>query len=253
MLPVLVKEEKAVVIISLLNIASAAYILLLYFLFGSGAACLVLVLIGVAATLATSILALKKKSDEAMWKMYKASSPILTLFLLALMLKWAETRAGSIFLSERHAAYRTGATSAGVRRPFLNTYATAAAEMSPPRQRGVSLNSIDGTKRVTTAKVMEQHRGYAHREEGGRREESYPRQGLAWPVGLRLRAPYGVLRLLLGGEPKVYPPQLFFFQQLLWSPPPVDSSAYQQVDLVCDLERLSYVLFYEHYCVAGVF
>jgi protoheme IX farnesyltransferase len=87
MLPVLVKEEKAVVIISLLNIASAAYILLLYFLFGSGAAGLVLVLIGVAATLATSILALKKKSDEAMWKMYKASSPILTLFLLALMLK----------------------------------------------------------------------------------------------------------------------------------------------------------------------
>lgn len=87
MLPALVKEEKAVVIISLLNIASAAYILLLYFLFGSGAAGLVLVLIGVAATLATSILALKKKSDEAMWKMYKASSPILTLFLLALMLK----------------------------------------------------------------------------------------------------------------------------------------------------------------------
>ena len=87
MLPALVKEEKAVVIISLLNIASAAYILLLYFLFGSGAAGLVLVLIGVAATLATSILALKKKSEEAMWKMYKASSPILTLFLLALMLK----------------------------------------------------------------------------------------------------------------------------------------------------------------------
>jgi len=87
MLPVLVKEEKAVVIISLLNIASAAYILLLYFLFGSGAAGLFLVLIGVAATLATSILALKKKSEEAMWKMYKASSPILTLFLLALMLK----------------------------------------------------------------------------------------------------------------------------------------------------------------------
>jgi hypothetical protein len=48
--------------------------------------------------------------------------------------------------------------------------------MSPHRQRGVSLNSIDGTKRVTTAKVMELHRGYAHREEGSRREESYPRK-----------------------------------------------------------------------------
>lgn len=86
-LPALIKEEKSVVIISLLNVASAVYILFLYFLFGSGAAGLVLVLIGVAATLATSILALKKKPDEATWKRYKASSPILTLLLLALMLR----------------------------------------------------------------------------------------------------------------------------------------------------------------------
>ena len=75
-------ERKAVVIISVLNILSAAYILLLYFLFGSGAAGFVLVLAGVAA----SLYALKKMTDEAVWKMYKTSSPILALFLIALML-----------------------------------------------------------------------------------------------------------------------------------------------------------------------
>jgi len=64
------------------HILSAAYILLLYFLFGSGAAGFVLVLAGVAA----SLYALRKTTDEAMWKMYKTSSPILALFLIALML-----------------------------------------------------------------------------------------------------------------------------------------------------------------------
>jgi protoheme IX farnesyltransferase len=86
MLPALIDERKAVVIISVLNILSAAYILLLYFIFGSGAAGFVLVLAGVAATVVTSLYALRKTTDEAMWKMYKTSSPILALFLIALML-----------------------------------------------------------------------------------------------------------------------------------------------------------------------
>jgi protoheme IX farnesyltransferase len=86
MLPALIDERKAVVMISVLNILSAAYILLLYFIFGSGAAGFVLVLAGVAATLATSLYALRRMTDEAMWKMYKTSSPILALFLIALML-----------------------------------------------------------------------------------------------------------------------------------------------------------------------
>jgi len=87
MLPVLIDEKKAVATISVLNIVSAAYILLLYFIFGSSTAGFVLVLAGVAATVATSVLALRRMSDEAMWRMYKASSPILTLFLIALMLR----------------------------------------------------------------------------------------------------------------------------------------------------------------------
>ncbi len=74
MLPSLIDERKAVVIISVLNILSAAYILL-HFIFGSGAAGFVLVLAGVTATLATSLYALRKTTDEAMWKMYKTSSP----------------------------------------------------------------------------------------------------------------------------------------------------------------------------------
>jgi len=87
MLPALIDEKKAVVIISILNIVGAAYILLLYFIFGSNTAGFVLVLAGVAATAATSVLALRRMTDEAMWRMYKASSPILALFLLALMLR----------------------------------------------------------------------------------------------------------------------------------------------------------------------
>ncbi|ABL87488.1 protoheme IX farnesyltransferase [Pyrobaculum islandicum DSM 4184] len=85
MLPAIIDEKKSVVIISILNIASAVYILWLYLAFGQSLLGLALVFAGVAGTVATSILALKEKSDRAMWKMYKASSPILTLFLLALV------------------------------------------------------------------------------------------------------------------------------------------------------------------------
>ncbi len=85
MLPALIDERKAIVIISVLNILSAAYIL--HFIFGSSAAGFVLVLAGVAAAVAASLCALRKMTDEAMWKMYKTSSPILALFLIALMLR----------------------------------------------------------------------------------------------------------------------------------------------------------------------
>jgi len=76
MLPALIKEERAVAVISAINAAAAAYILWLYLQFGGGA----------GATIATSIYAAVKKTEEAMWKMYKASSPILALFLIALIL-----------------------------------------------------------------------------------------------------------------------------------------------------------------------
>jgi hypothetical protein len=46
------------------------------------------VLAGVAAAVATSLYTLRKMTDEAM--MYKTSSPILALFLIALMLHKAE-------------------------------------------------------------------------------------------------------------------------------------------------------------------
>ena len=86
MLPAIINEKKAVAVISLLNIASAVYILFLYLALGRGVVGLALVLAGVAASIASSIYAIAKKTDDAMWKMYKSSSPILTLFLIALML-----------------------------------------------------------------------------------------------------------------------------------------------------------------------
>lgn len=85
MLPALIKEERAVAVISAINAAAAAYILWLYLQFGGGAGGAIVAL-GVAATIATSIYAAVKKTEEAMWKMYKASSPILALFLIALIL-----------------------------------------------------------------------------------------------------------------------------------------------------------------------
>lgn len=85
MLPTVVGEKAAVVIISLLNLASAAYIMALYLAFGGGLLGGALVAAGVVATIATGAYALATKTDEAMWKMYKASSPVLTLFLLALI------------------------------------------------------------------------------------------------------------------------------------------------------------------------
>ncbi|WP_128621557.1 heme o synthase [Pyrobaculum aerophilum] len=86
MLPALIKEERAVAVISAINAAAAAYILWLYLQFGGGAGGAIVAL-GVAATIATSIYAAVKKTEEAMWKMYKASSPMLTLFLIALMIQ----------------------------------------------------------------------------------------------------------------------------------------------------------------------
>jgi len=86
MFSTVVDQRTAVVAISLLNIASALYMAFLYVLFGGGPLGYVFVAPAVGLTLYTSALALVKKSDDAFWKMFKASSPALALFLIALML-----------------------------------------------------------------------------------------------------------------------------------------------------------------------
>ena len=58
----------------------------LYVLFGGDPLGYVFVAPAVGLTLYTSALALVKKSDDAFWKMFKASSPALALFLIALVL-----------------------------------------------------------------------------------------------------------------------------------------------------------------------
>ena len=85
MLPTVVEEKTAAIIIFLLYIASVAYITALYLAFGSGSLGTVLIAARVAATVAPSAYALVKRTDDAMWRMCKASSPVLTLFLLALI------------------------------------------------------------------------------------------------------------------------------------------------------------------------
>ncbi|MCC6020239.1 MAG: heme o synthase [Thermoproteaceae archaeon] len=85
MLPVLIRERKSVALVSAMNIVAAAYAVLVYLMLGAGAAGLALVLGGAAASVAASALALARGDDESMWRMYKASSPILTLFLSALI------------------------------------------------------------------------------------------------------------------------------------------------------------------------
>ena len=86
MLPVVIGEQKAVAVISVLNVASAAYIVLLTLLFLQSPLSLLLVAVGAGAAVASSIYALVKRTEGAMWKMYKSSAPVLTLFLIAVML-----------------------------------------------------------------------------------------------------------------------------------------------------------------------
>jgi len=84
MFPAVVDERTAVVVISLLNIASAVYMALLYAFLGGSPLGYALVGPAVALAVYTSLLTLVKRSDEAFWKMFKATSPALALFLIAL-------------------------------------------------------------------------------------------------------------------------------------------------------------------------
>jgi len=86
MLPVVIGEQKAIAVISVLNVASAAYIALSTLLFLPSLLSLLLVAVGAWAAVASSIYALVKRTEGAMWKMYKSSAPVLTLFLVAVML-----------------------------------------------------------------------------------------------------------------------------------------------------------------------
>lgn len=86
MLPALIKEKTSIAIISALNIASALYAIALYTALVGVAPSITLVAAAAAAAIATSIYAALKKTDDAMWKMFKATSPTLALFLVALIL-----------------------------------------------------------------------------------------------------------------------------------------------------------------------
>ncbi|MEZ0319894.1 MAG: heme o synthase [Pyrobaculum sp.] len=86
MFSTMVSQTTAIAAISILNIASAVYATALYLYFKGVDVGAVLVAAGAAAATAFSIKALVRRDDQAMWQIFKASSPVLTLFLMAVML-----------------------------------------------------------------------------------------------------------------------------------------------------------------------
>ncbi|MCU7786753.1 heme o synthase [Pyrobaculum sp. 3827-6] len=86
MLPTVVSLGTSQLVITSMNILSALYAVVLYLAFVGLGAGLLLVALGAAMSLYSSLLVLKKRDDASMWKMYKMSSPVLTFFLLALLI-----------------------------------------------------------------------------------------------------------------------------------------------------------------------
>jgi protoheme IX farnesyltransferase len=84
MLSVIAEKDKAVVLIALMNILASAYMGLLAVLLG-GMYLATVVAPLVAAGVYTSIKALRARDERSFWVMFKASNPILAVFLILLM------------------------------------------------------------------------------------------------------------------------------------------------------------------------
>jgi protoheme IX farnesyltransferase len=84
MLPVVVSEKTALAVIAVLNIAAAGYMAALAVALG-GTYLVAVVALLVAAAIYTSAKALRARDERSFWLMFKASSPILAVFLILLM------------------------------------------------------------------------------------------------------------------------------------------------------------------------
>ncbi|MGC9179501.1 MAG: heme o synthase [Vulcanisaeta sp.] len=82
MLPLEMSEDKAMIMVALLNVISNIYMLFLYILILKNFIGLVILIITAAWSSYYSIKAIIKPSREAFWQMFKASSPVLTVFLI---------------------------------------------------------------------------------------------------------------------------------------------------------------------------
>nr|A8MC59.2 RecName: Full=Protoheme IX farnesyltransferase; AltName: Full=Heme B farnesyltransferase; AltName: Full=Heme O synthase [Caldivirga maquilingensis IC-167] len=86
MLPTMVNEKASVRIISILNLVSIIYMLVLYQLYMAKLIGYILVIPATLAGIIVTIKALIKPSNESFRTMFKATSPILLLFLLAVII-----------------------------------------------------------------------------------------------------------------------------------------------------------------------
>ncbi len=82
MLPLEMREDRAMSLVALLNIASNIYMLILYLNFFNNIIGLVILLATAAWSGYYSIKAMIKPNRDVFWSMFKASSPVLTVFLI---------------------------------------------------------------------------------------------------------------------------------------------------------------------------
>jgi protoheme IX farnesyltransferase len=84
MLPVVVSEKTALVVIAFMNILAAVYMAALAVAL-SGTYLVAVVALLVVVAIYTSVKALRAKDERSFWLMFKASSPMLAVFLILLM------------------------------------------------------------------------------------------------------------------------------------------------------------------------
>ncbi len=82
MLPLEMSENNAMILVALLNIASNVYMLFLYLYLLNNIIGLVILLMVTAWSSYYSIKAIVRPNREVFWQMFKASSPVLTVFLI---------------------------------------------------------------------------------------------------------------------------------------------------------------------------
>ncbi len=82
MLPLQMREDRAMILVALLNVISNIYMVFLYMLILRNIIGLAILLITAAWSSYYSVKAIVRPNKEVFWQMFKASSPVLTVFLL---------------------------------------------------------------------------------------------------------------------------------------------------------------------------
>lgn len=86
MLPLVVSERSAIIIVSMMNAVSSIYMLALYLAIMHNTIGTVVLGIATAYSMYYSVRSISRPSPEAFWSMFKASSPLLTIFLIIIAL-----------------------------------------------------------------------------------------------------------------------------------------------------------------------